>query len=126
MTCTCSRTLQVAVMNGLSANIHLMFVPFYRPTPERSCALETRCPFLPACSVSPNFSRASCVSICLCSYINLLAHAIKLHFSSGRYKIIMEAKAFPSDRYIVESQVKFHGYEPSEAIVVISPRAGES
>jgi len=37
----------------------------------------------------------------------------------------MEAKAFPSDRYIVESQVKFHGYDPNEAVVLLSPRPGE-
>ncbi|KAJ1479272.1 pyridoxal phosphate-dependent transferase, partial [Baffinella frigidus] len=32
-------------------------------------------------------------------------------------KILMEAKAFPSDRYIVESQVKFHVLDPAEVIV---------
>jgi len=42
-----------------------------------------------------------------------------------RYKIIMEAGAFPSDMYIVESQVKFHGYQPEYAIIEIKPRAGE-
>lgn len=43
----------------------------------------------------------------------------------SRYKIICEAKAFPSDQYALESQVKFHGYNPDEAIVEISPREGE-
>ncbi len=42
-----------------------------------------------------------------------------------RYKIIMEAGAFPSDMYLVESQVKFHGYSPDDAIIEISPREGE-
>jgi kynureninase len=42
-----------------------------------------------------------------------------------RYKIIMEQKAFPSDQYAVESQVRFHGYDPEEAIVEIGPREGE-
>lgn len=42
-----------------------------------------------------------------------------------RYKIIMEQKAFPSDQYAVESQVKFHGYDPEDAIVEVGPREGE-
>jgi len=42
-----------------------------------------------------------------------------------RYKIICEAKAFPSDQYAMETQVKFHGYDPADAIVELEPRAGE-
>jgi kynureninase len=42
-----------------------------------------------------------------------------------RYKIICEAKAFPSDQYALQSQVRFHGFDPKEAIVEIHPRSGE-
>ncbi len=42
-----------------------------------------------------------------------------------RYKIIYEAKAFPSDQYAFESQVQFHGLNPNEAIIEVSPRVGE-
>lgn len=42
-----------------------------------------------------------------------------------RYKIICEAKAFPSDQYALESQVKFHGFDPKDAIIEIQPRDGE-
>lgn len=42
-----------------------------------------------------------------------------------RFKIIMEAGAFPSDQYAVETQVKFHGLDPEEAIIEVSPRPGE-
>lgn len=42
-----------------------------------------------------------------------------------RYKILCEAKAFPSDQYAVESQVRYHGYDPADAIVEVSPREGE-
>lgn len=42
-----------------------------------------------------------------------------------RYKIICEAKAFPSDQYAIESQVKFHGYAPDDAIIEVAPREGE-
>jgi kynureninase len=42
-----------------------------------------------------------------------------------RYKIICEARAFPSDQYAMETHVKHHGLDPNEAIVEVSPRHGE-
>ena len=42
-----------------------------------------------------------------------------------RYKIISEAKMFPSDRYLLETQARFHGFEPNDAIVEVQPRDGE-
>lgn len=42
-----------------------------------------------------------------------------------RYKILCEAKAFPSDQYALESQVKFHNLNPEDAIVEVAPREGE-
>jgi kynureninase len=43
-----------------------------------------------------------------------------------RTKIICESKAFPSDQYALESQVKFHGLDPKNDIVEIAPRKGET
>ena len=40
-------------------------------------------------------------------------------------KIILDWKAFPSDHYAVESQIWGHGYDPAEAMVLISPDEGE-
>ena len=42
-----------------------------------------------------------------------------------RYKIVIEGGAFPSDRFLVQSQALFHGLDPSDAIIEIMPRAGE-
>jgi kynureninase len=39
-----------------------------------------------------------------------------------RYKILCEKKAFPSDQYALESQVKFHGFDPADAIIEVAPR----
>ncbi|MFZ6050382.1 kynureninase [Halocola ammonii] len=63
---------EVVMMNGLTTNLHLMMVSFYRP-------------------------------------------------KGKRFKILCEKKAFPSDQYALESQVKFHGYDPKEAIIEIEP-----
>lgn len=43
-----------------------------------------------------------------------------------RYKIICEAKAFPSDQYALEMQVRNLGLNPDQAIVEIAPREGEN
>jgi kynureninase len=55
-------------------------------------------------------------------------HLLMLSFykpSKQRYKIIMEAGAFPSDMYAMETQALFHGFDPADAIVEIAPRKGE-
>jgi kynureninase len=67
---------EVAVMNTLTVNLHLLMVSFYQPTEKR-------------------------------------------------FKIICEEKAFPSDQYMIQSQVDFHGFNPNEAIVEIKRREGE-
>lgn len=61
------------------------------------------------------------------------ALTVNLHFlmlsfykpAGARYKIMMEAGAFPSDQYAVETQVKFYGYQPEDAIIEVAPREGE-
>ncbi|MFD1552481.1 kynureninase [Putridiphycobacter roseus] len=42
-----------------------------------------------------------------------------------RYKILCEQKAFPSDQYALESQARFHGFDPKDAIIEVGPRDGE-
>jgi len=42
-----------------------------------------------------------------------------------RYKILCEAKAFPSDQYALQSQIKFHGLKIEDALIEIEPRKGE-
>lgn len=67
---------EVVAMNGLTVNLHLMMVSFYRPSP-------------------------------------------------ARHKILIEDCAFPSDNYAVRSQLRYHGYDPAEALLVARPRDGE-
>jgi kynureninase len=43
-----------------------------------------------------------------------------------RYKILIEASAFPSDQYAVASQIRFHGFDPVSALIELKPRVGES
>jgi len=43
-----------------------------------------------------------------------------------RYKIICEEKAFPSDQYMLSSQVRYHGHDPKDAIVEVKKRDGEN
>jgi kynureninase len=73
---TGSLASEVIAMNGLTVNLHLLMVSFYRPTAQR-------------------------------------------------HKIIIEDRAFPSDHFAVDSQIRAHGLDPDRSLVVVSPRAGE-
>ncbi len=42
-----------------------------------------------------------------------------------RFKILIESDAFPSDRYAVASQARWHGFDPHESIIQWRPEPGE-
>ncbi|OWW24463.1 kynureninase [Zobellia sp. OII3] len=46
--------------------------------------------------------------------------------TAKRYKIICEEKAFPSDQYMLQSQVRNHGLDPDDALVEVKKREGEN
>jgi kynureninase len=46
--------------------------------------------------------------------------------TAERYKIIIEADAFPSDRYAVASHIRWHGLDCTQALIELRPRPGEA
>ncbi|XP_072539609.1 kynureninase [Salminus brasiliensis] len=67
---------EVALMNGLTVNLHLLMLAFYQPTAKR-------------------------------------------------HKVLLEDKAFPSDHYAMESQIRLRGFDPSTSMLLLKPRPGE-
>ncbi|MFN0729850.1 kynureninase [Polaribacter gochangensis] len=45
--------------------------------------------------------------------------------TKNKYKIVIESDAFPSDRYAVQSQLQFHGFDTAEGLIEWKPRKGE-
>lgn len=71
-------------------------------------------------------SKAAEVTVMNQLSINL--HLLMVSFyrpEKKRYKILCEKDAFPSDQYAMESQVLLHGFDPEDAIIMVSPREGE-
>ncbi|MGH8176826.1 MAG: kynureninase [Steroidobacter sp.] len=42
-----------------------------------------------------------------------------------RHKILIERRAFSSDRYAVAAQIRHHGFDPATALIELGPRDGE-
>jgi kynureninase len=68
---------EVAAMNSLTVNLHLMLISFYRPTPQR-------------------------------------------------HRLVIEKRAFSSDRYAVVSQITQRGFDAATSLVELQPRPGET
>ena len=45
--------------------------------------------------------------------------------TATRHAVLIEAGAFPSDRHIVTSQLRWHGFDPRTALIELAPRGGE-
>ncbi|MCC6746814.1 MAG: kynureninase [Deltaproteobacteria bacterium] len=44
--------------------------------------------------------------------------------TAKRYRILIDEPAFPSDRYVVTSQLAHHGFDPREGLLTVAPRPG--
>ncbi|MEO0727492.1 MAG: kynureninase [Bacteroidota bacterium] len=59
--------------------------------------------------------------------VNLHLMMVSFYRPQGkRTKILIEADAFPSDRYAVASQLRFHGCDPAEHLIDLKARVGEA
>jgi kynureninase len=118
---------EVTVMNALTVNLHLLLLTFYRPrssgqvSPASSHAVSPLTQAGPRTSAGPASPRPS--SFVPSGYIGRSRGLSPS--ASARYKILMEAGAFPSDQYAVETQVRWHGYDPKDAVIEVHPREGE-
>lgn len=66
--------------------------------------------------------------IVLMNALTVNLHLLLLSFfkpTPKRHKILLEAKAFPSDHYAIESQIQFHGLDVEKSMRMIEPREGE-
>lgn len=62
--------------------------------------------------------------VAICNTLTANLHFLMASFykpTAQKFKIIMDWKAFPSDHYAIESQVQWHGYDPKEAMILVSP-----
>jgi kynureninase len=57
--------------------------------------------------------------------VNLHLLMVSFYRPAGRRrKIVIESHAFPSDRYAVASQLRYHGFDPDECMVELAPEPG--
>lgn len=69
------------------------------------------------------------IEVVMMNSLTVNLHLLMVSFyrpDKKRYKILIENDAFPSDKYAVESQLKFHGFDPKEGLLTWKPLTGET
>jgi kynureninase len=65
--------------------------------------------------------------IVVMNHLTVNLHLLMISFfqpTKSRFKIICEAKAFPSDQYAMQSQLNLHGLNIDECLIEVHPREG--
>ena len=71
---------------------------------------------------------AKAIEVVVMNTLSTNLHLLMVSFfnpTKKRHKILIESDAFPSDRYAVQTQLAFHGYDPNEDLIEWTPRTGE-
>src|SRR5690348_13075631 len=94
--------------------------------------LEAKNPWLPYHEIFPKQlgKIVGCLphEVVVMNSLTVNLHLLLVSFyrpTKERFKIICDYKAFPSGQYAMETQVKFHGFDPDESIIEVNPREGE-
>src|SRR5271166_729077 len=69
------------------------------------------------------------IEVVVMNTLTVNLHLMMISFyrpTAQRYKIVIEGDAFPSDRYAVKSQLRYHGLDPATALIELRPRTSES
>lgn len=76
-----------------------------------------------------NLAGAKSLEVVAMNQLTVNLHLLLVSFyrpTPRKFKVLMEAGAFSSDQYLIESQLAYHGINPADGIIALQPREGES